>query len=635
MTTTLLHAVARKAEAITSDADLLARYTGERDHPAFEELVRRHGPLVWAVCRHLLPHHADAEDAFQAVFLALVRAAPNIRDGRAIPAWLHGVAVRIATRARREFTRRRARERAGALPEADRPVSDVAWEALVAAVHEEIQQLPEAERTAFVLCELQGVSQPDAAARLGWPLGSVSGRLCKARQRLLDRLTARGVAPAAVVGIGLTAGAASAVPANLFEVVKTFPTSSVAASSAATALARGLLEGVTMRMKLTAAAAVMVAALGLTGGAALLSKADAQPPAPGAGAPPAPGGLGGGGPGGLPPGGFDPRAAPPGAPGLPPGGGGPGGAGGFAPGAPPGAPGAGAGAPPGMGGAPGGGVAWATSHATWEHKFVDVKNDRKAFEQTITQHGKEGWEFCGSERFGQGDLVLVFKKKKGGDFPFGPVPGGPGGGFNPIGGGGAIGGGWRDWAAGIAAGAGADSDVLTLKLKNASATDVAAALNKILPKGATVVAEPNANVIVVVAGPAAIKDARKLIEDLDAKGAKVKPPVGPGPMGPGPGVGPGPVDPKFGPGPGAGIGPMPGGPPMDIGAPPAGQNLTVFNLKNAKAEDMAVVLKKLFRNADIESYSGGNAVIVRADDKTLDEIKALLSRLDTETPKPR
>src|SRR5947207_2197711 len=141
MTPTLLHAVARKAEALTSDADLLDRYTRERDHAAFEELVRRHGPLVWAVCRHLLPHHADAEDAFQAVFLALVRSAPTIRNGCTVPAWLHGVAVRVAQRARRAFARRRTREVKAASPEADRPVSNAAWEALVAAVHEEVQRL--------------------------------------------------------------------------------------------------------------------------------------------------------------------------------------------------------------------------------------------------------------------------------------------------------------------------------------------------------------------------------------------------------------------------------------------------------------------------------------------------------------
>src|SRR3954467_5421622 len=109
MNTTLLHAVVRAADARTPDAELLDRFTRDRGGPAFEELVRRHGPLVWAVCRQMLMHHADAEDAFQAVFPALVRSASTIRDGRTLPAWLHGVAVRVAMRARREFARRRER----------------------------------------------------------------------------------------------------------------------------------------------------------------------------------------------------------------------------------------------------------------------------------------------------------------------------------------------------------------------------------------------------------------------------------------------------------------------------------------------------------------------------------------------
>ena len=86
MMPTVLHAVARKAEAATPDAELLGRFVRDRDDPAFEELVRRHGPLVWAVCRKILPSDADAEDAFQAVFLTLVRSAANIRDARAVSA---------------------------------------------------------------------------------------------------------------------------------------------------------------------------------------------------------------------------------------------------------------------------------------------------------------------------------------------------------------------------------------------------------------------------------------------------------------------------------------------------------------------------------------------------------------------
>ena len=279
MNATLLHAVVRVADARTADADLLDRFTRNRDERAFEELVRRHGPLVWGVCRHLLPHHADAEDAFQAVFLALVRGAATIRSAQALPAWLHGVAVRVAIKAKRAAVRRRQREQRVAVPEADRTVPDESWAALMTAVHEEIQQLPDVERTAFVLCDLEGVRQPDAAARLGWPLGTLSGRLCKARQRLLDQLTRRGISPA-VLAVGGLAGSTSTVPAALLEQVTSFPTASAAGVSSTVAeLARGLVEGATMRMKILAATLLVVGAMGMSGGALVLSQADAQDPA--------------------------------------------------------------------------------------------------------------------------------------------------------------------------------------------------------------------------------------------------------------------------------------------------------------------------------------------------------------------
>ena len=121
MTNTLLQAVARKAEGLTADAELLARFVETRDPRAFEEVVRRYGPLVWSVCHRALPNRADAEDAFQAVFLALVRSAPTIRDGRALPSWLHGAAVRACLKAKRDFARRAARERARARPTKPRP----------------------------------------------------------------------------------------------------------------------------------------------------------------------------------------------------------------------------------------------------------------------------------------------------------------------------------------------------------------------------------------------------------------------------------------------------------------------------------------------------------------------------------
>src|SRR5947208_6711758 len=226
MSRTLLQRVARQLGGLTpgparaADAELVRALAADRkagrpgDAP-FAELVRRHGPMVWAVCRQSLPDAADAEDAFQAAFLALVRSAGAVRDPAAVGGWLHGVAVRVARQARRAAARRTQRERKAARPEPDRPVPDAAWDALLAAVHEEVDRLPGPLRTAFVLCDLQGVRQPDAAERLGWKPGTLTGRLARARRVLLDRLTGRGVAPAGAaggVGVGAAAAAAAAPP---------------------------------------------------------------------------------------------------------------------------------------------------------------------------------------------------------------------------------------------------------------------------------------------------------------------------------------------------------------------------------------------------------------------------------------
>jgi RNA polymerase sigma factor (sigma-70 family) len=144
-----------------SDAELLDLIRD--DHGAFAELVARHGPLVWGVCRHLLGE-ADAEDAFQATFVALVRS--TIRDRAALAAWLHGAAVRISLAARREAGRRRSRERAAAVREAVSSPQPADWEDTMALVHREVAALREADRSAFVLCVLEGLTQAETAARL-------------------------------------------------------------------------------------------------------------------------------------------------------------------------------------------------------------------------------------------------------------------------------------------------------------------------------------------------------------------------------------------------------------------------------------------------------------------------------------
>src|SRR5215208_5254241 len=167
-----LEHVLRGAEALAArdsvgtlpDAELLRRFAAERDQAAFAVLVRRHGPLVWGVCRNLLPRDADAEDAFQATFLALIRSAGSIRRTEALGGWLHGVAYRVALKARRAAARRRKREHAAAVPEPSSPVPDAAWDDLQAAVHEEVCQLPDRLRLPFVLCGLQGRPQTEAAA---------------------------------------------------------------------------------------------------------------------------------------------------------------------------------------------------------------------------------------------------------------------------------------------------------------------------------------------------------------------------------------------------------------------------------------------------------------------------------------
>ena len=178
----------------SSDAQLLERFVAGRDETAFEALIARHGRAVQAVCRDVLRDPHDAEDAFQATFLILARKAGSLWVGDSLAAWLHRVARRVAVEANRRKARRRAVEKTGLDIDTARVDSPSPWRILTSVLHEEIDRLPEKYRAPIILCDLEELTRDEAAGRLGWPPGTVAGRLARARALLRDRLVRRGQA---------------------------------------------------------------------------------------------------------------------------------------------------------------------------------------------------------------------------------------------------------------------------------------------------------------------------------------------------------------------------------------------------------------------------------------------------------
>jgi len=188
-----------------ADADLLARFVATRDAAAFAELVRRHGPAILAVCRRITGNRHDAEDAFQVTFLVLARKADRVRPATALGGWLYGVAVRAARKALARSCRRRNHEVAvGELPEVPHYPAVCDPDA-VRVVLEEVALLPQDQRAAVVLCELEGRPRTLAARELGIPEGTLSSRLAAARKRLAALLRDRGLAPAVLAVVAGTA----------------------------------------------------------------------------------------------------------------------------------------------------------------------------------------------------------------------------------------------------------------------------------------------------------------------------------------------------------------------------------------------------------------------------------------------
>jgi RNA polymerase sigma factor (sigma-70 family) len=272
-----------------TDGELLARFQRSRDEDALASLVRRHASMVWGVSRRLLNHH-DAEDAFQATFLVLVRKAAGV-PRQAVANWLYGVARQTAVRQRATAAKRRRREtQVVNMPEPTTP--EVRDTDLQRMVDEELSRLPDHYRGVVVLCDLEGMTRKEAARQLGIPEGSVASRLARARAILAKRLAQRGIVISGSVAAVLSAGpaSASAPPALVASTIKA--ASLLAAGQTAgvvSSTVADLTEGVVKAMFVTeiksVLAVVLVVGLALAGTAGLLYQTQAAEQSKGGGVP--------------------------------------------------------------------------------------------------------------------------------------------------------------------------------------------------------------------------------------------------------------------------------------------------------------------------------------------------------------
>jgi RNA polymerase sigma factor (sigma-70 family) len=236
-----------------TDGELLEDFIRARDGAAFAALVRRHAPMVWGVCRRLLACPQDAEDAFQATFLVLVRKAASVMPREMVANWLYGVAHQTARNARASAARRGRRERQVAhMPEAAAPEQDL-WRDLQAVLDQELSRLPDKYRAAIVLCDLEGKTRREAALQLRVPEGTLSAQLTRGRAMLARRLARHGLA---VSGTTLAAvlsqnALSAAVPVAALRTATLLAAGQAAAAGVVSAQAAALAEGVVKTMLLT------------------------------------------------------------------------------------------------------------------------------------------------------------------------------------------------------------------------------------------------------------------------------------------------------------------------------------------------------------------------------------------------
>ncbi len=266
-----------------TDGQLLERFAaggGEARELAFAALVERHGPFVLRICRAVLGNENEADDAFQATFLALVRKAESLLARDSLGPWLHQAAYRAACHDRSARARRRAHERAAPVRSEWLDLDD-RREGLEGVIHEEINRLPDRYRVAVVLCDLEGRTHEQAARHLGCAVGTVKSRLSRGREKLRTRLVRRGIVPTAGLVTALAAGVARAtVPAALAEATVRYGAGGNATVGAVPAAVASLAKGVLMSMflnKLKALAIATAVAGSLAAGVAVLAQQGSEP----------------------------------------------------------------------------------------------------------------------------------------------------------------------------------------------------------------------------------------------------------------------------------------------------------------------------------------------------------------------
>ncbi len=256
-----IRTLAAQGPSHLTDSQLIEQFVAHRDESAFTALVKRHAAMVLRICRGILRHQQDAEDACQAAFLVLARKAHTIRKQQAVSSWLHGVAYRLASRIRAQSLRRKKREKLSTAPCSTCPSDDLTLRELQVILHEELHRLPERFRAPLLLCYWEGKTRDEAADQLGLTPGAFKNRLDRARDLLGKRLTRRGFAPSAGCFTTLLLSNDGALTASgpLITKISQAAVAFAAGNKAAAALTiTALAEGVIRTMTMTKVATTIV-----------------------------------------------------------------------------------------------------------------------------------------------------------------------------------------------------------------------------------------------------------------------------------------------------------------------------------------------------------------------------------------